>query len=149
MGSYFFCAFWVALWGIWKENDSPLTKCFFYFVFLLCGNAFILCSLCVISLIGMLFMEIACFTVLAFNLWCWCTVDRWNYTDKHIAEIINVILGFIGNASRTNNDRIIRICAVNYANSAVNSSHNQLGQWILDQKKRKQTPSGDVPPASR
>merc|ERR1712062_436228 len=78
------------------------------------------------------FMEMLCFSILAAVLWKWCSINRWKFNQKHVAEAITTIHRFIHNASNQKNDRIIRIMAINFAYDP----DNVLGDWCLERKEK-------------
>merc|ERR1719242_524041 len=75
-------------------------------------------------------MEISCFSILALVLWFWCTKKRWNYTKEKVEKALKVIHRFISNARHKNNDRIIRILAVNYGYGKVRDGDSRLSHCI-------------------
>ena len=101
-------------------------------LFLTCGNALIICGYCIGAFIGCLLWEIMCFAMPTAFIWLALTVERWDYGQKKIANVLSTILKFIGGASRKNNDRIIRILIVNYGYR----SSDTLERYISKCKKK-------------
>ena len=131
MYSYICFAFWLFLYGIWRDNRNSIAEAIAWeLAFITCGNAVFLFGFAVCSFIGMLFMEIACFSMLSAVLYLFGTL-RWDYTEKKTSRILKVMLDFIGGASFKNNDRVIRILAVNYACS----SDDSVGKFISERKR--------------
>lgn len=130
--AYVCVGFWVLVWELYVENRHKNT--FFVIsmlcLFATCGNALIIVGLLVLCFVAILFMEIACFSFMAFVVWVFFTSDRWDYTRKKVAGYLHLMLRFVGNASLRNNDRVIRVLAINYAYKKT----DKLGKWITERK---------------
>eukprot|EP01084_Bolivina_argentea_P109402 195559_1 len=128
---YVFIAVWFFAYRIYENNaDKVWEKILLVVLFFTCGNALIIVGYCVGAVIACLFLSILNFSIVAVFIWLVFTVNRWEYTEKKISNILKKLLHFISNASNTNNDRIIRIACINYA---YNQS-NILGEYILKRK---------------
>merc|ERR550525_1105982 len=88
---YIFFGFWVILYGIWKDTGDDryngrlpfVVRIFMELLFIICGNTFILIGGVVVSIIGIFFMEIMGFSILAFIVWAWCIDTRWSIKKKN------------------------------------------------------------------
>ena len=110
--SYVLYGFWWVVYGIFADNNcifALLLIC----LFIVCGNVLLLIA----TIVTMLLMEILCFSLLTIFIYRCLSVDRWDYQDKFISNIIKEIINFVSNANETknNNDRVIRILCVNYS----------------------------------
>merc|ERR1712130_608054 len=112
---YLCFGFWLMTWGVYRGNrhNPRWFQSLWLGLWFICGHAVVLAMLVVCSLVAILFMEIANFSFMAFIVWIFLTVERWDYHDKKVAGYLKEMLTFIGAASRTNNDRVIRILAIN------------------------------------
>merc|ERR1719242_2025601 len=119
------------------DRDEVNQKICLSICYFICLYPLLVFGCSVIVLISMLFAEISCFSILALLLWHWCTKKRWNYTDKDVEKGLKVVHRFINNARHKNNDRIIRILAVNYGYQNVRSGDRKLSQWIDQQNEQK------------
>ncbi len=131
--AYLSVAMWLILCNIIKSNrdEKYWFQLLMPILFLTLGNAALIFVYCVAAFIIFLILEIVCFSIMAGFIWLFLTVDRWDYTEQKIADIIKKLLYFIGGASYMNNDRIIRILCVNYAYN----SDDRLGKYILERKR--------------
>merc|ERR1719242_271278 len=120
------------------DRDEVNQKICLSICYFICLYPLIVFGCSVIVLIAMLFTEISCFSILALLLWHWCTKQRWDYTDKDVEKALKVIHRFISNARHKNNDRIIRILAVNYGYHKVQAQDGdrKLGEWIDQQNEQ-------------
>ena len=134
---YICFGFWLILWWIWKNTDEICCKIALGTLFVICGSAGILTGFVTGLAQLAVLVEIPCFSILAvvFHRYCtkrWDHFNRWDHiSNARISDILKMILNFIGDASNRNNDRIIRILAVNYAHSSSNS----LGTFIVERKR--------------
>ena len=136
---YFCYEIWAMLFGFLTAQSSCLVKCGNISLFL-CANVMILSMMTIGSVIGMLLAEIVCFSFVAVIIFICCTADRWEYHDKNIAKVLKVLHGFISEASFGNNDRVIRILAVNYAYDSIGTgtkTSQPLGKFIENQRMEK------------
>merc|ERR1712241_1000165 len=78
-------------------------------------------------------MEIMGFSIPAFIVWGWCTDSRWQYDKESCANALKMIIEFVGSASWKNNDRILRIIAVNasYDTSGEREKRKKSGMHVL------------------
>ena len=140
------------LWWCWNAMLNNIDCCegvAWFLIFITIGNTLLL--------IGIAVMEICCFTFLTIFIYQWLTVNRWDFQDKYVSNIIKEIITFVSNSYKfdtTNNDtnhnnsnyyndRIIRILCVNYSylynfeTFYEESMRDKLPKEIKDERKSK------------
>ena len=139
---YLLVGMWYALYQTFKTvtGDNPNWKDILLAIIvclagLTLGNAALAIGACIVGVVCVLIMEIACFGFIALLVDLNMTENRWEYDNYKTAQAIDIIINFISNAKKGNNDRIIRILAINYAYYTVydadRRSKKALNRYII------------------
>eukprot|EP01084_Bolivina_argentea_P109400 195557_1 len=123
---------WFLIYEIWRSNNDQPVYCriMLILLFLTGGNAIIVFGYCIGAVIAFIFFEILSFTFVALFIWMFLSLDRWDYSDRKISNIISELLYFVSNGSMKHNDKIVRILSINYAYKPF----DKLGRYIVQTK---------------